>query len=148
MLYEDFQERRGREIMDPTVATKKLIQRQQEALKVHSDDVYAGVIFRGQNCCFECSRNSTTSWRYLPALSLSMSWPFPTVIDLLYISKQVWKSAALLVFVMSCPSKSGITSRLRFSSFEQVEYLPVVYPSAREQGNPAEFAERVSFSCC
>jgi hypothetical protein len=34
------------------------------------------------------------------------------------------------------------------SSFEQVEYLPVVYPSTREQENPAEFAERVSISCC
>jgi hypothetical protein len=27
----------------------------------------------------------------------------------------------------------------------QVEYLPVVYPSAREVQNPAEFAERVGF---
>jgi hypothetical protein len=31
-------------------------------------------------------------------------------------------------------------------NFMEVEYLPVMYPSLREQSNPPEFAERV-ISC-
>lgn len=49
--------------------------------------------------------------------------------------------------VLSIKVRNNFKTKI-FSSFEQVEYLPVVYPSTREQENPAEFAERVIISCC